>query len=232
MTLTAEIIGTLVGDPFATRTGTGFRVSVFGGQVACFNKENAVEKQREFSAGDRVRVEGRISWGKYDGQDALTIGNCAIDLSDEPDKTKLKADGAFDSDLETNEDGDIPVRLESPTRAPDKSGEWVDTITMVTVLALGPCGKKLIDLEQEGNTNVCFTGDFALEPEFFPGVDEPGFYMEAYEVIPVAARGAETDFRTARSRGLAKRKSPAVKPQKKKSSGGAGKKDPDDELPF
>lgn len=240
MPLHSTIIGTLSGDPTEVKTGTRWKVNTHGAIITVFTVDNAFDARDNFSSGDRVRAEGRLSWNQWQDKCDLVI-NGAVDLSEKADELTLKADGSFNHDLDVEKDDDgsfIRVKLECPARKKNAAtGDWEDALDIVLIRAEGECVKKLQELHEDGVTNFSFTGYLDKEPEYIEDSDDPGFYMEA-ETVDVGATRSESNFWNeggAKSRGLKNRKTvtPKASPKKRGGSGGSStSSDPDDPMPF
>jgi hypothetical protein len=197
----------------------------------------------------RIRGEGRGGWNEFNDTYGLQLSNCGIDSSDSADDLKIKVDGSLNHELQVEvDDADegggkyIPVEIEAPVRAKNSRGEWGDAIAYVRAMVIGPAVDKLMQLDGDGVTSICFTGDLEADPCWIKG--EPSYYAEITDVAPSQGRGISDDgdaFWKSKPKGLAARRSAPVNPPSSKSSrklppkkGGGGISDggPNDEMPF
>ena len=247
MALICTVIGNLIKDPVGTETYTIWKVRCFGKEVTLFSGDNSAESRANYRAGARVRGEGRGAWNEFNDTFGLQLNGAAIDGSDEEeDDAKIKVDGSFGHDLNVEHDSAdegggqyIPVEIEAPVRGKNSQGVFDDLIAYVRAMVLGPAVDRLVDLDKEGVTNLCFSGSLDLDCCFIKG--QPSFYAEIDKVEVSQGRGGnDDDFWSAKPKGLANRKSSSPKrvaapasstaaSARTRKKGGGG---PDDPLPF
>lgn len=245
MSINVTVIGVLNKDPSGKETHTMWKVKVFGSEVTLFSQESAAISRMNYSAGDRIRAEGRGGWNEFNEEYTLTVSGCAIDGSDAEEELKLKVDGTIPHELKVEFDDEdegggkyIPIEIEAPYRGKDANGDWGDLIAHVQAMVLGKAVEKLLKLDKEGITHLCFTGDLDTTPRYISG--EPAYYMEVNDVAPSTKGGGNSDAHwKSKPIGLAKRKGAQVKAQPPKPArkqisqqtrtDTAG---PDDEIPF
>jgi len=243
MALKVEVIGVLSQDPMGTKTEgtTRFNVRAFGDIITCFAKIEAASARREYGNGDRVRLEGSGGWNEWNNEVSLTASGCSVDGSNAEDKLKIKVDGSYGHSLEVQRDDKdegsgryIPVEIEATVRGRGSDGEWGDVIAYVQAMVIGKAVDKLIELDKQGITTICFTGDLLAEPQYIK--NQPAFYAEIYDVEPSKGRGSSEDaFWNSKPRGLANRKGATVRSTSRlpaKKGGGSSGGGPDDPLPF
>jgi hypothetical protein len=248
MTLNITTIGVLVKDPIGDERYTMWKVKSFGREITLFSTDAAAQSRLEYRNGMRIRGEGRGSWNNFNEVWGLQLSNSAIDGSDSEDELKIKVDGSIGHELDIEHDDEdegggryIHVEIEAPVRVKDSAGNWGDGLAYVRGFVLEEAVDKLLKLDEEGVTSMCFSGDLHAEPCWIKGT-EPGYYVEISDVTPSQGRGStdDDDFWKSKPMRLANRKSgPVVKagtlgrklPPKK---GGTTISDggPNDEMPF
>ena len=246
--ITITVIGNLTKDPIGNDSYTMWKVRAFGKEITLFSQESSAEARLSYRNGMRIRGEGRGGWNEFNESFGLQLSNAAIDGSDSEDELKIKVDGSIGHELRVEQDDAdegggkyIPVEIEAPIRVKDSSGEWGDGIAYVRAMVLGPAVNKLLKLDKDGVTSICFKGALDAEPSFIRG--EVCYYAEIDDVEPNQGRGSGNDdeFWKSKPRGLANRRSAPAKPASAAAAsakkGGKGKQGysdpgPNDEMPF
>lgn len=240
MPIIVSAIGTLTQDPKGDETYTMYKVRAFGDDVTFFENQSAAQGRLEYRSGMRIRAEGRGYWKEFNEDWHLTARNAAVDGSDSEDQIKIKVDGRITHELQVEQDDEdegggryIPVEIEATYRGKNSAGDWDDLIAYVRAMIIGPAVDKLLALDKQGHTNLCFSGDLKGTAVYVK--DQPSFYAEIDDVqISQRGGGDDDSFWGSKPIGLAKRKSAPVKaaPRKAPPRGGGGGGDPDDPLPF
>lgn len=250
MSLKVTVIGTLAKDPTGTETYTIWKVNCFGRQVTLFSSEDSAEARANFRTGHRIRGEGKGSWNDFNDDWFLQINGAAIDGSEEEDALTIKVDGRIEHEIEVAEDDPdegggkyAPVEIEAPVRGKNDRGDWDDLTAYVRAMVLGPAVDQLIELDRQGVSQLCFSGNLDLDATFIKG--QPSYYAEITNVTASQGRGGDEDaFWSSKPKGLANRKAsapaksapasqanPSRSATSKRRSGGV-EKELDDKLPF
>lgn len=248
MALIVTVIGNLTKDPSGDERYTMWKVRCFGKEVTLFSGDNSAKSRENYRAGDRVRGEGKGEWKEFNDNFSLQLNGAAIDGSDvEEDDVKIKVDGSINHELNMeHDDADegggqyLPIEIEAPVRGKNSQGVFDDLLAYVRAMVLGPAADKLVELDKQGVTRICFTGDLDLDPRYIK--DQPSYYAEITDVEPSRGRGGDDDaFWSSKPMGLASRKSSAPKKvaspagrhaSTKKRGGPATSGGPSDPLPF
>lgn len=239
MSIHATAIGTIAEQVQGTDKSR-WKIRVHETIVTGFSKDDPVQARRSYTVGDRIRLEGTPNWNEFNNEHSLTIGNAAVDLTDqEDDELKGRVEGSFDHELKIEHDDDgkfVNVKLVCPVRKPVKANgrtEWIDADDIVLVRAEGSCVDRLLKLQGDDVQDFAFSGYLSENAEYTEGSDDPGYYMEA-EVVEEANQRTEKAFWGAPSRWLKNRKTKRAPARKltKKGGGEGDDKDFDDQMPF